>query len=354
MSSLKNELYESIVDYYREHGRRVRRKKSRVPSVIGTRPLFGTNASASADASQAPPSPLTAQGWSVRYDYKLGAFAEIRQEFEVALKHYEDCYNALLDLFGNGSSLPPRTKRWAEAKVLADCVNAKVSCAACRFCLLRLNVLIVRIYFRYANSISTTMSQAASWHSTTSICIVLELCVRIGRLERAPTNSGLGAQSSVFPTDGRGIFLKIHHQLDRYRLLADLIEVAIRGGYRLTAPKLSTTVIKSPQNPQSQILATGSRASVALQHAGHYYYLAALCAIQRRDLFRQAELEGKEDPSPAFAHEKTVNHTEQILELFTKAYELFKRYRATRMGLLIAYQIAITHTQADNYAMALR
>lgn len=42
-------------------------------------------------------------------------------------RHYEDCYNALADLFGSTAALPPRTKRWAEAKVLADCISMKVS-----------------------------------------------------------------------------------------------------------------------------------------------------------------------------------------------------------------------------------
>lgn len=30
-------------------------------------------------------------------------------------------------MFGSTAILPPRTKRWAEAKVLADCINIKVS-----------------------------------------------------------------------------------------------------------------------------------------------------------------------------------------------------------------------------------
>lgn len=33
----------------------------------------------------------------------------------------------LVVMFGSTAILPPRTKRWAEAKVLADCINVKVS-----------------------------------------------------------------------------------------------------------------------------------------------------------------------------------------------------------------------------------
>lgn len=42
-------------------------------------------------------------------------------------RHYQDAYSTLILMFGSTAILPPRTKRWAEAKVLADCINLKVS-----------------------------------------------------------------------------------------------------------------------------------------------------------------------------------------------------------------------------------
>ena len=45
-------------------------------------------------------------------------------------RHYQDAYAALLIMFGSTAILPPRTKRWAEAKVLADCINVKVRLGA--------------------------------------------------------------------------------------------------------------------------------------------------------------------------------------------------------------------------------
>ena len=42
-------------------------------------------------------------------------------------RHYEDCWNKLARMFASTQVLPPRTKRWAEAKVLADCVAMRVS-----------------------------------------------------------------------------------------------------------------------------------------------------------------------------------------------------------------------------------
>jgi hypothetical protein len=79
----------------------------------------------------------------VRYEYKMACFAEFRGEDEVALKsvtfyhfrrdghtellrHYQDAYATLMIMFGSTAILPPRTKRWAEAKVLADAIHVKV------------------------------------------------------------------------------------------------------------------------------------------------------------------------------------------------------------------------------------
>ena len=62
--SLRGELYPAALNYYREHGRRVRRKRAR----------------------QVPKGGLSDKGWTVRYDYKMALFSEMRGEIEVALK----------------------------------------------------------------------------------------------------------------------------------------------------------------------------------------------------------------------------------------------------------------------------
>lgn len=132
VASLKSQLFEAAQDYYREHGRRSRRKKGRVGtiSMSSARPL---RAHSPESASSAPAAPLGPQGWTVRYDYKMAVFAEFRQELPVALKHYEDAYVALIDMFAANSSntnattsLFPRSKRFNEAKVLADTICFKV------------------------------------------------------------------------------------------------------------------------------------------------------------------------------------------------------------------------------------
>ena len=156
------------MDYYREHGRRLRRKRSRPAntsmgqSSIGASLGLGGLGIPSANNIGADGTTtsefkgLSTQAANVRYEYKAAVFAEMRGEIEVALKHYEDCYASLYDLFlpsaktlssntgmsasftanissSNGNStarasqLQPRTKRWAEARVLADCISFKIS-----------------------------------------------------------------------------------------------------------------------------------------------------------------------------------------------------------------------------------
>lgn len=63
-------------------------------------------------------------------------------------RHYEDCYDTLVDMFSSTSLLTPRTKRWAEAKVLADCLTVKV-------CPSHPSVLRSLIFFRSAKCTST-------------------------------------------------------------------------------------------------------------------------------------------------------------------------------------------------------
>ncbi len=66
--------------------------------------------------------------------------------------------------------------------------------------------------------------------------------------------------------------------------------------------------------------------------------------------------------SPGFANEKKVEHLAVINELYTKAYELFKKYSSMlsegqgqgRLTLWIAYRIAQTYYDAGKFNMAVR
>ncbi|KAF5393288.1 hypothetical protein D9757_000463 [Collybiopsis confluens] len=148
--SLQTALWDPAVEYYTAHSKRVRQKRNRYQAQASQQTSHYN------PISTLGPAPLSPKGWTVRYEYKMACFAEFRGEHEVALKHYQDAYTALTMMFlAPGSSLsagaaispgekglisatstpshlaaqfslPPRTKRWAEAKVLADTINIKI------------------------------------------------------------------------------------------------------------------------------------------------------------------------------------------------------------------------------------
>jgi len=68
--------------------------------------------------------------------------------------------------------------------------------------------------------------------------------------------------------------------------------------------------------------------------------------------------ESQQATSPSFANEKKVDHLGIILDLYTKAYELFKKYANDqaqgRHTLWIAYRIAQTHYASEKYDMAMK
>lgn len=65
---------------------------------------------------------------------------------------------------------------------------------------------------------------------------------------------------------------------------------------------------------------------------------------------------GRETPNepPALRHERSVPHSAQIIELFTLAYEHFKRHRGVRHTLHVASQIAGIHALDGNPSMSAR
>ena len=74
VQSLQDALYDSAMEYYGSHAKRVRRKRARLP----------TGQFAVSHPSGEKNRPLGPQGWGVRYDWKAGWFAEIRGEFDAA------------------------------------------------------------------------------------------------------------------------------------------------------------------------------------------------------------------------------------------------------------------------------
>ncbi len=107
-------IYPLCIEYYRDLSKHSRRKRNRgvippptVPPTSGTSQI------------------LSSQGWNVRYDLKLGIFAEFRQEMDAAVRSYESGYDTLLnsDVLGTIASWSPR---WNEGRLLADVFTIRI------------------------------------------------------------------------------------------------------------------------------------------------------------------------------------------------------------------------------------
>lgn len=107
-------LQPSCMEYYRDLSKHARRKRNRgsIPSPTGPS-VAGTSRI------------LTAQEWNVRYETKLGYFAEFRQEMDAAGHNYEAAYELLVDgeIFDGIASWSPR---FDEARMLADVLATRI------------------------------------------------------------------------------------------------------------------------------------------------------------------------------------------------------------------------------------
>ncbi|KAG9248381.1 Gryzun, putative trafficking through golgi-domain-containing protein [Calycina marina] len=101
-------IYPLCIEYYRELSKHSRRKRNRgvVPSLSAS-PRIGTTTQI-----------LSSQAWNVRYDFKLGVFAEFRQEMDAAIRSFESGYDILLSEVME--IMPSWSPRFIEARLLAD------------------------------------------------------------------------------------------------------------------------------------------------------------------------------------------------------------------------------------------
>ncbi|KAF2131485.1 hypothetical protein P153DRAFT_286498 [Dothidotthia symphoricarpi CBS 119687] len=99
------------VEYYRDLTKHARRKKGRgtVPPPTAP-PTWGTSQT------------LSYPGWGVRYDFKLGVFAEFRQEMDAAQRHYDIALSALFGPEGLFETTASWSPRWDDTRMLADII----------------------------------------------------------------------------------------------------------------------------------------------------------------------------------------------------------------------------------------
>lgn len=111
VASVLSTLQPVCVEYYRDLTKHARRKKSR-----------GTIPPPTAPPTRGTSQTLSHPGWGVRYDFKLGVFAEFRQEMDAAQRHYNFALDALFGPEGIFETTASWSPRWDEIRLLADVV----------------------------------------------------------------------------------------------------------------------------------------------------------------------------------------------------------------------------------------
>ncbi|PYI01747.1 hypothetical protein BO78DRAFT_401122 [Aspergillus sclerotiicarbonarius CBS 121057] len=113
-TSLLSLLQPSVMEYYRDLSKHARRKRNR-----------GTIPPPTAPPTSGTSQTLSTQGWNVRYEFKLGIFAEFRQEIDAALRNYESAYETLFgqEVFEYIAGWNPR---FNDARLLGDALAIRI------------------------------------------------------------------------------------------------------------------------------------------------------------------------------------------------------------------------------------
>ena len=110
--SLLSSLYQLCVEYYRDLSKHARRKRNRNTTPQPTIPPSNAH-------------PLPSHGWNARYEFKLGVFAEFRQEMDAACRNYESAYESLFirEMIDSIASWSPR---FNEARLFSDAIAFRI------------------------------------------------------------------------------------------------------------------------------------------------------------------------------------------------------------------------------------
>ncbi|KAF9974811.1 hypothetical protein BGZ73_001715 [Actinomortierella ambigua] len=370
--NLQRSQYEGSMTYYREQVKRHRKKKSGLPSTSSSvRPLQGMNGQGAVPPNQQS---LSVQGWMLRYEFKMGAFSEFRQDIENAVKHYETAYALLVDMFAVTSNITPgapglqaRTRRWAEAKVLADCLCLKI----CKFRLYLDTPSTALFQFRRHLNAFKTFSD--SWRmGEDSFEYWAWMCKQyraMGDLLDIGTKAGFKLPT---PVPGSVVYGSLAGMSEGYNDLNKFSGLGLgAGGFGIGAGgelfNFSGS-IGSGRGGGTHGPNAGVNPMMILQHAGYFYHQAAKCSVQRRLRFEVAEElypDSNLAPQPTAANpfpptlqtmnaERAIDHFGLTIDMLTKSYEQFKKHKASRMTLFLASEIAGCYYNAGKFEMALK
>lgn len=350
VTSLQTALYESALDYYREHYRKAKKKRSRYPPPASTVSQI-MSAATEIRGNPIKDSPLSKEGWLARNEYKLGTFAEMTCNLNEALTHYTGAYQILVnELLASTMLLPPRTKRWAEAKVLSDCLSFKIS----RIHLYRNDGDGAWDQFKVHLKRFTELSQG--WGIGE---ITLEFWSWLGKQYRLMGDL-LDLATKEIPGSPLPSFQVASHfpDMPTFLLHPSHLPTPTINGY--------TTPSHNPQHgslvvPNELALIAHIVPSDMCQGAGACFYLAGICAMERWQRFRKMVWQEENDVSKkenaawaSLMQERKVDHAGQAIEVFTRAHEVYKRSKQERQSLLVASKIAIVYVEGKQHEMALQ
>ncbi|KAF2460785.1 Gryzun, putative trafficking through golgi-domain-containing protein [Lineolata rhizophorae] len=263
VSSVLTALHPICIDYYRDLTKHARRKKTRSNIPPPTLPpTKGTSQT------------LPHHGWVVRYDVKLGIFAEFRQEMDVAGRHYGFALDNLLGAdAGVFETTPSWSTRWDELRLLADS-------AAIR---------IVRCFLWSGH----TAPAVQAWTSYRE------------RVRALLDRRGRGANTYGWEA----------WQARWTRVMAELIQRADLPAFQVLSEPSSSARSPPPQQPKGDMLLfvpppekpltpSGNRIAPwhLLHHPGYWLRLSAQHTIARRALAREIPEEDRMPPEQSSAH----------------------------------------------------
>ncbi|KAK5673417.1 hypothetical protein QVD99_000865 [Batrachochytrium dendrobatidis] len=383
VEGLQRGLLEITSVYYREHEKRIKRKRAKLsPTGKPTGSMLQANPHIR---------PLSSQAWSVRYDFKLGFFAECRQDLEAAIRHYDTAYTGIINILhqsqkfggtlapGGGNSgsaeITPGSLRWTEARIFADSLSIKMF-KLLLYCGHTVNALVqLHKHFVHCREFPEFAFTTASFD---------------GSANDESNVSGLGHLKN---TTGGGSFQYWAWASTQYRAFGELIEIA-SSKTQLVLPypppgfasNQAQSILNTVSNTGLNLIAGEAATSLfspfssvnpvfTVQHAGFYYVLAARCAEERWNKFkkgiasimpsrtlsrqsvrnhsRSSSVDSLPPPTPLDL-ENATDHTMNIIELLTKGYEQFKKYKSSRMTLYLASDIARVYEEGKKYDMALK
>ncbi|KAI1177997.1 Gryzun, putative trafficking through golgi-domain-containing protein [Nemania sp. FL0916] len=227
-------VYDQAMEYFRDLGRHIRKKRSRGTAPQPTiPPTSGTSHT------------LSLHGWNVRYDFKAAVLAEFRQELDVALRSYEQAYDSLLgaDVM---ETIPAWSSRFNDARLLADIIAIRA-----------LKCLLI-------SGQSTAAVRRWQMHND-------RVCDIVDRKGRGTQNYGWKAWQARWCT-----------------VMANLIE-------KVNFPELdSTSAIFRP--PEKNLSAERLQPWELLHHCGYWHRAAAQHLLDRRKLAHSIPEEDRKPP----------------------------------------------------------